>query len=477
MLRGSTSRAFVRLLTALLVAAVASFASIHLFLRSGDTTTPTTAILELSAGTVQGDSFEIAESATPAPAPIVIQLTLDHSARASRYLEDAGLGPAEAQDWAHQFLALAKTPIFRQGHSLVLYEDPETGDLRGLRYDLDTNIAIREQGLGAGVIRASRELIEYNIRRISVAFKVTRSFRTAAETHNLPEPVVYTLENAFSNTHPLDDIESGSVVKLIYQEKVSRDGSYRVVTGVEAAQVQDGDRILSAFAFRDRYGRPHLFDAEGEELGRMQTLRFPVKFNYISSGFSFRRLNPILHIYRPHLGIDLATSYGTPVHAIADGEVETAGWCGQLGRCVRLRHVGGMESLYGHLSYVTPGLRAGTHVWMGEVIGRVGSTGLSTGPHLHFGIEKEGRFVNPLTANIGVNHKVSPRMRHLFDRFKEHYLAMLSRLPDLGGHFHVETASDSASQGSHAATRAAVAHHPRYHGHRRWHALRTAYAR
>lgn len=476
--RGTTASVFPRLITALVVAAAATFASVQLFFQAGEPPAPATSILQLSAGSVQSDSVETAETAAPAPDPIIIQLTLDRSATMLRYLEDAGLDPAEAQNWADQFRAAAATPMLRQGHSLVLYKDPETGDLRGLRYDLNTNVAVNEHGLGAGVIRTSRDLIQYDVRRVSVAFQVTRSFRTAAQNHNLPEPVVYTLENAFSDHH-LDELPTGSVVKLIYQEKVSRDGSYRLVTGVEAAQVEDGERVMSAFAFRDEHGQPRLFDANGQELGQQQSLRYPVKFAYISSGFTFHRYHPILHEYRPHVGVDLVARYGAPVEAIADGRVETAGWCGELGRCVRLLHSHGMVSIYGHLSRITPGLQPGAWVSLGEVIGRVGSSGLSTGPHLHFALEKEGRYVNPLTQDLGVNHEVSPRMRSLFEQFKENYLAMLGKLPDLGGHFHVNTASASGSRGgpSISATRLAPARTTRRRGHRRWHSLRTAFER
>jgi murein DD-endopeptidase MepM/ murein hydrolase activator NlpD len=421
----------------LVVAALASLASVHLFFQAGEPPTPTVALMDLQPGRVDNGPAEIPETASPAPDPIIIQLTLDRSASVIRYLEDAGLDPTEAQNWANHFQEVANTETMKEGHSLVLYKDPETGDLRDLRYDLNTNIAIREHALGSGVIRTSLDLIEYDLRRVSVAFTVGRSFRTAAQLHNLPEPIVYTLENAFSDHQPLDELPSGSVVKLIYQEKVARDGSYDLVTGVEAAQIESDDRVMTAFAFRDEHGQPRLFDANGQELGAPQALRFPVKFNYISSGFTFHRYHPILHEYRPHVGVDLATSYGTPVQAVADGQVEFAGWCGELGRCVRLDHAQGMVSIYGHLSEITPGLDHGEWVSLGQIIGRVGSSGLSTGPHLHFALEREGRYVNPLTENIGVNHEVSPRMRSLFEQFKENYLTMLSKLPDLGGHFHV----------------------------------------
>ncbi|MGH7915555.1 MAG: M23 family metallopeptidase, partial [Candidatus Binataceae bacterium] len=374
MVRGTLARVFPRLITALVVAALATLASMHLFFQAGEPPTPAVELMDLQAGRTDSGPAELAESATPAPDPIIIELTLDRSASVLHYLEDAGLDPAEAQNWANHFHEAANTGAMKEGHSLVLYKDPETGDLRDLRYDLNTNIAIREHALGAGVIRASRDLIQYDVRRVSVAFQVDRSFRTAAQLNNLPEPIVYTLESAFSDHHSLDELPSGSVVKLIYQEKVARDGSYKLATGVEAAQIESDNQIMmSAFAFRDEHGEPRLFDANGDELGQPQTLRFPVKFSYISSGFTFHRYHPILHEYRPHVGVDLAAKYGAPVQAIADGRVEYAGWCGELGRCVRLDHSESMVSIYGHLSQITPGLEKGDLVWLGETIGRVGT--------------------------------------------------------------------------------------------------------
>jgi murein DD-endopeptidase MepM/ murein hydrolase activator NlpD len=479
MVREFFARIFPRLATALIVATLATLASIHLFFQAGEPPTPAAALMDLQAGRTDAGFSEIPESATPAPDPIIIQLTLDRSASVLQYLEDAGLDPAEAQNWAARFEEAANTATMKEGHGLVLYKDPETGDLRDLRYDLTTNIAIREHALGAGVIRTSRELIQYDIRRVSVAFQVERSFRTAAQLHDLPEPIVYTLESAFSDQYHLDELPSGSVVKLIYQEKVARDGSYKLATGVEAAQIESDNTIMSAFAFRDEHGLARLFDANGRELGAPQTLRFPVKFNYISSGFTFHRYHPILHEYRPHVGVDLAAHYGAPVEAVADGRVEYAGWCGELGRCVRLAHSQGMVSIYGHLSQITPGVDRGQWVSLGEVIGRVGTSGLSTGPHLHFALERDGKYINPLTEAIGVNHQVSPRMRSLFEQFKENYLAMLSKLPDLGGHFHVGVASASASQDTPAEAGGAHLKDSRTshrRSHRRWHPMRTALA-
>ncbi len=408
-----------------------------------------------AAGRIEPEYVDEPAVVSPAPEPIIITLTIDRSASVLSYLEEAGLDPNEAQKWAWFFTRSAATDYLQSGHALTLYKDPEDGSLRELKYNLNERVAVREQTYGDGVIRSSQELITYVIRPVAVAFKLNGDFSKEARRNDLPQPIVATLAEAFKDEHPLTGLPRGSAVKLIYQERVSRDGTAHMVTGLQAAEISFGDKTLSAFAFRDTKGEAHLYNAEGVAL-EPQSLRFPVEFKYISSGFSFHRYHPLLHEYRPHVGIDLAAQYGTPVKAIADGRVQTAGWCGELGRCVKIDHDGAMVSIYGHLSAITPGLQAGNQVHVGELIGRVGSSGLSTGSHLHFAVEKNGQFVNPLTEALGTHNHVSPQMRALFDRLRVKYVAMLNRLPQMGGHFtaphsaiaHADSASALARAGS-----------------------------
>jgi murein DD-endopeptidase MepM/ murein hydrolase activator NlpD len=386
------------------------------------------------AGRIEPEYVDEPAVVRPAPEPITITLTIDRTAPVLSYLEEAGLEPNEARKWAWFFEKAATTDSLQSGHSLTLCKDPEDGSLRELKYNLTDRVAVREQSYGDGVIRSSQELITYRIRPVAVAFKLNGDFWREAERNDLPQPIVTTLMQAFKDQHSLTALPRGSAVKLIYQERVSRDGTAHTVTGLEAAQISFGSKTLSAFAFRDGTGEAHLYNAEGEAL-EPESLRFPVDFQYVSSGFSFHRYHPILHEYRPHLGADLVAHYGSPVKAIADGRVETAGWCGELGRCVRIDHDDQMVSIYGHLSEITAGLEPGSQVRVGEMIGRVGSSGLSTGSHLHFAIEKNGQYVNPLTEALGMHRKVSPEMRTLFESLRQSYVATLNRLPQLGGHF------------------------------------------
>src|SRR5713101_1598122 len=448
MSRGNRAALWPRVITALIVALFATVATVRLFVDNTKDTSDQAALDDTNlAGRVDSQFIEQPELIKAAPEPVAIALTLDRSALVADYLEVAGLDRNEAQRWAWFFNKTAESTYLERGHTLTLYKDPETGDLRELRYNLSDRIAVSERTYGQGIIRSSQELIRYVIRPVTVAFRVDNGFWREAQRNSLPTPIVATLEYAFEG-HRLNDLPRGSAIKLIYQEKVSRDGTSRMPTGLEAAQIRIGDKTFNAFAFRDEQGQAHLYDGDGEALGP-KSLRFPLQFDYISSGFSGRRYHPLLHVYRPHAGVDLVAHYGTPVRTVADGRIEAAGWCGELGRCVRVAHEGGIVSLYGHLSHIS--FQSGSNVRVGDVIGRVGTSGLSSGPHLHFGIEKDGHFVDPLTQSLGSNHHVSPRMKLLFEQLKQKYLATLNRVPDFGSHLRLPgtiTASSSTGRGN-----------------------------
>lgn len=423
------ARRWRRIVLAVVVMTFATVGSIRLFLNDashdeqGNTASQDTDV----AGRLGNFLPQQPGVVTPAPEPITVSLTLDRSAPVDSYLLDLGLEQGEARKWSSAIRNVVGVADFENGHALTLYEDPATGDLRGLKYNVNDRVAVSELKYGEGVVRASPELIRYVFRPVAVSFRLNGNFWREARCKALPPSVLETLDYAFKGMHPLGLLPRGSDVKLIYQEKVSRDGNASYVTGLQAAQIQFGSKTLTAMAFRDENGRPRFYDAGGHALGA-EALRYPLNFEYISSGFTPYRYHPILHRYRSHVGVDLVARYGTPVEAVADGHVETAGWCGELGRCVRILHEDRLVSIYGHLSQIPPDLHDGAEVHVGQIIGRVGSSGLSTGPHLHYGLEKDGAYVNPLTATIGPNHQISPHMRALFDRFKSEYLAVFNRL-------------------------------------------------
>lgn len=155
------------------------------------------------------------------------------------------------------------------------------------------------------------------------------------------------------------------------------------------------------------------YNEKGENMKRA-FLKAPLKYARISSQFTGSRFHPVLRIYRPHHGVDYAAPTGTPVHSIGDGTVISMGYNGQAGKSVKIRHNSIYTSMYNHLSGYAAGIRTGARVVQGQIIGYVGSTGLSTGPHLDFRVFKNGRPVNPLTIE-------SPPSEPLPQRFREAY--------------------------------------------------------
>jgi murein DD-endopeptidase MepM/ murein hydrolase activator NlpD len=191
------------------------------------------------------------------------------------------------------------------------------------------------------------------------------------------------------------DLQPGDSFELLVQ-KSSREGQFAGYGPILAARFQNEGREYQAIRWvNPSTTKAGFYDQNGRSLKRT-ILKSPLKFEpRVTSGFSRRRLHPVHHVVRAHLGVDYAAPHGAPVVAVADGVVVSAGWAGGGGRQVRLRHSGGLESYYLHLSSFAKGIRSGARVEQGQLIGRVGSSGTATGPHLDYRIRRSGRFVDP----------------------------------------------------------------------------------
>lgn len=174
-------------------------------------------------------------------------------------------------------------------------------------------------------------------------------------------------------------------------EKLYLDGRFVRYGRVLSAELVRGPRVVTALWFDSRNGAGY-YTPEGTPL-RKAFLRSPLKFSRVSSGFTHARFHPILKKTRPHLGVDYAAPVGTPVRASGGGVVTLAGWSGGYGKTVKIRHPNGYETLYGHLSRIN--VKRGQRVEQAEIIGAVGTTGLSTGPHLDYRMTKNGTFIDP----------------------------------------------------------------------------------
>lgn len=195
------------------------------------------------------------------------------------------------------------------------------------------------------------------------------------------------------------DLQQGDTFDVLF-EKSTRDGQFAGYGAILGARFTADGREHEAFRWVDpQTGSSAYFDADGRSLKRF-FLRSPLMFApRVTSGFSRNRLHPVFRSYRAHLGVDYAAPTGSKVVAVANGAVVSAGWSGGGGNMIRLRHANGYETYYLHLSAIAPAIRAGARVTQGQVIGRVGATGVATGPHLDYRLRKTGIFVNPLVEH------------------------------------------------------------------------------
>ena len=173
-----------------------------------------------------------------------------------------------------------------------------------------------------------------------------------------------------------------------------------------------GGKVHTGIYFRDG-AESGYFTPAGESL-RRSFLKSPLEFTRITSRFSYARRHPILGGLRPHLAVDYAAPLGTPVFSVADGVVDSAGWRGGNGNTVTIRHRSSFKTMYNHLSRFAKGVHAGARVTQRQVIGFVGSTGLSTGLHLDYRVMKDGRFVNPLKQVFLPGKPISSASRQAF---------------------------------------------------------------
>lgn len=220
------------------------------------------------------------------------------------------------------------------------------------------------------------------------------------------------------------ELQPGDTFTLTF-DKVYREGTFSTYGPITGAEFSNAGRTLKAVLYTVPGGKPAYYDAQGRSLKRF-FLSSPLKFSApISSGFSRARLHPILRIVRPHLGVDYSAPSGSPVVAVASGTVLSAGWSGQSGRLIHLRHASGYETFYMHLSSIA--VRNGQHVEQGQLVGRVGMTGLATGPHLDYRVWKDGRPINPLSIrrSLPPGEPVPARFLAEFEAERDRVLGLL----------------------------------------------------
>ncbi|MBI2788922.1 MAG: M23 family metallopeptidase [Elusimicrobia bacterium] len=346
-------------------------------------------------------------------------------------LRDAGCGAAEAAALAHAAGRALDARRLRPDDRFRLVRGAD-GAFMHLTLAHGERRAVVTPSPGGG-LRATSRRDPVAVAERRAAGEINGSLWLSMEAAGVPAEVIVRFAEAFQWTVDfLAETRDGDRFSVAWTERAA---AGRTLSRTVAAGAYDGKATgeRTAVLFDGEY-----YDAAGESLRRM-FLRAPLKFARVSYRFDRNRRHPILRVNRPHHGTDYAAAQGTPVSTVAGGVVVAAHRERGFGNVVKIRHDGVYTTLYAHLSRFGRGIRKGVRVEQGRVIGFVGSTGLSTGPHLHFQIEKNGRWADFLALDLPFAHSVAKTRRAAFAAARDRLLSELT--------FRRSTAQNSPPRG------------------------------
>ena len=263
---------------------------------------------------------------------------------------------------------------------------------------------------------------EVELRRKKSSATIDSSLWGAIIKAELPYSLASEMEDIYQWTVDFFGIQAGDHFTVIYDEKFIDTLSVGIGR-IWGAKFTHKGKDIYAIPFVQG-GKVQYWEEDGGSL-RKQLLKAPLKFTRISSKFSHARLHPVLKKYRPHHGIDYAAPIGTPVRAVADGTVTYKGYNGAAGNMLKIKHPGNLQSGYLHLRGFAKGIKVGARISQGQVIGYVGSTGRSTGPHLDFRLWKGGKAINPLNVPQKPSEPISKENRERFEKVRSRVIAEL----------------------------------------------------
>ena len=332
---------------------------------------------------------------SPSPATLPehsMILTVEEDDTLDAVLTAGGLGRPDAAFLTREFGKTIDLRRMRPGHLLRFHHDP-TGAVDSVQMRVIGWGEINAVRTPAGFEVTSHVAEAHEINGV-VSAEIDTSLYDAVRGAGEGPQLVQQLVDIFQWDIDFFAMQKGDSFSAVVNKKFA--GSDPVGYGpIVAARFTHGGQTFEAFRQELPDGRAGYYAANGTPL-RKQFLRAPLAFTRITSGFSKSRFHPLLHVFRPHHGVDYGAPTGTPVMTTADGVIVGAAYHGGEGNCVRIRHSSRLETSYLHLSRFAKGLKPGKQVTQGDVIGYVGMTGLATGPHLDYRVTDAGNWLDPL---------------------------------------------------------------------------------
>lgn len=264
---------------------------------------------------------------------------------------------------------------------------------------------------------------QYELRRQKRSAVIESSLWQAMVDGQMPYALAAEVEDIYQWTISFFNVQKGDNFTVIYDEKFIDTVSVGVgrIWGVKFTHY---DKAYYAIPFRQNK-KVEYWEEDGASL-RKQMLKAPLKYTRVSSKFTYRRLHPVHKVYRAHTGVDYAAPKGTPVVAVADGVVTFKGWGGGGGNTLKIKHAGGYMTGYLHLNGFAKGIKQGSHVSQGQLIGYVGSTGTSTGPHLDYRVWRNGTPIDPLKIPVEPTEPIAEANKEAFEYVKQRVMAELN---------------------------------------------------
>jgi murein DD-endopeptidase MepM/ murein hydrolase activator NlpD len=342
--------------------------------------------------------------AAPIGPPGVIEGKVGKSDTLGRVLKKSGLTAAEADEVIRALSGVFDFKTMRAGQTYRIERGPD-GRVKTFELVVSKVQIVRAERTAAGTLVGKAESSQTRIEVKALGGRIDSSLYAAIKASGESPALVDFFVDVFA--YDLDfynDTHDGDTFRVVVEKQVHDTGQsgpgselvrYRRILAAEYAGKAGTFRTFWFSPRSSSGGTGDGYFTQTGESSEKTLLKTPLKFDHVSSGFDRARMHPVLHAVRAHLGIDYAAPTGTPVWAAASGVITQRGDAGGAGNLVVLRHDGGLETAYMHLSKFAQGQKIGQRVAAKTVIGYVGATGLATGPHLHFGVKQNGNYIDP----------------------------------------------------------------------------------
>lgn len=359
-----------------------------------------------------------APAALPTPSPgnqpteRTVSLTIAPNNTFGELAETAGISAATADNVLAAAAAVHPLTEIRAGKPLRFIFAADGESLRRVEYEINSEEELVVTAIAEGW-QAQRQPISYEVKLATAEGTIASSLYETILEQNLDQRLAIALSEIFA--WQIDfavDLRAGDALGVLYEQRY-RDGQYVRPGAILKAVFTNAGKTFVAYRFTGGNAIDGYFDAGGTSLQRI-FLKSPLTYRYISSGYTSARYHPILKKITAHYAIDYAANAGTPAVSVGDGTVAQAGWNGGYGIAVTVRHNETFTTTYGHFSRIAKGIRPGAAVAQNQVIGYVGSTGLSTGPHLHYEMYRHGAKVNPFTVDLPAGDPIPDAQREAF---------------------------------------------------------------